>query len=105
MPSQPVRIMTRWALVAALAVGGCDDAQQPEAGTARPLLAAAVVSDPATSSASTGVVLRGAASGTVVYVSLPPGTLPGAESATIRNPRTGATLSVAMVNGGFDPVA
>lgn len=41
----------------------------------------------------------------LVYVSLPPGGIPGAISATIHDLRSGASVSVPVVNGGFDPVA
>jgi Big-like domain-containing protein/WD40 repeat protein len=39
----------------------------------------------------------------VAYISLPPGTFPAGVSATIRNRRTAVGLTVAMMNGGFDP--
>lgn len=100
----------RLALMAALAVAGCEGALPPEspapdASTPRPLLSAAVVSDPAAPAGPTASLPSGVASATVVYVSLPPGTIPGAERATVLNPRTGATAAVATVDGGFDPVA
>lgn len=41
----------------------------------------------------------------VVYVSLPPGTATGSDSTTIRNLATTQSLTVPMVDGGFDPVA
>jgi hypothetical protein len=41
----------------------------------------------------------------VVYVSLPPGAIPTGITATIRDLRTGDSVTVAVVNGGFDPVA
>jgi len=40
-----------------------------------------------------------------VYVSLPPGSVPGGELATIEHPRTGGLVTVPMAEGGFDPVA
>lgn len=40
----------------------------------------------------------------VVYVSLPTGTLPNGELATVRNTRTGNTAIVHVSDGGFDPV-
>jgi alpha-tubulin suppressor-like RCC1 family protein len=40
----------------------------------------------------------------VVYVSLPPGTLPNGELAKIQNARTGASALVHLTDGGFDPV-
>lgn len=43
--------------------------------------------------------------GPVAYVSLSPGTRPGGTVATIRVDRTGAVLSVVLIDGGLDPVA
>jgi Tol biopolymer transport system component/plastocyanin len=40
----------------------------------------------------------------VAYVSLPPGTAPEGVAATVRNERTGSSVMVAVVDGGFDPV-
>jgi hypothetical protein len=40
-----------------------------------------------------------------VYVSLPPGTAPGATSAAISNASTGTSVTLALVEGGLDPVA
>jgi hypothetical protein len=42
-------------------------------------------------------------SSTLVYVSLPPGSVSAGSSATIRNRRTGDLVEVSMVDGGFDP--
>jgi hypothetical protein len=92
-------------LAAATTLLGCQGPQEPERAAPRPGLAAAVVSNPVTVPLSTGLALSGSASGTVVYVSLPPGGVPGAEQVMIRNARTGALHTVAMVEGGFDPVA
>jgi hypothetical protein len=41
----------------------------------------------------------------VVYVSLPPGAVPGSDTATIRNLATRQLLTLPMANSGFDPVA
>lgn len=46
-----------------------------------------------------------AATAHVAYVSLPPGTLGDATSATVRNVGRNAQLTVAVMDGGFDPVA
>src|SRR3954470_13508192 len=46
----------------------------------------------------------GAATADVAYVSLPPGTLGEATSATVRNANTHAQSTVAVIDGGFDPV-
>ena len=55
--------------------------------------------------ASVAPVAPGTASPALVYVSLPPGSLPGGERATLRVVRTGSTALVPMHEGGFDPVA
>ena len=41
----------------------------------------------------------------VTYVSLPPNAIPGGTTASIRVPRTGATVTTGLIGGGFDPVA
>src|SRR3954465_1457526 len=70
-----------------------------------------VVSDPAVIVAAElggiGTVrsVVGAATADVTYVSLPPGTLGEATLATVRNPSTHAQSTVAVIDGGFDPVA
>jgi Big-like domain-containing protein len=48
---------------------------------------------------------QGSAAGSFAYVSLPPGAVPDAVTTTIRNRATGSTVTVPMVDGGFDPVA
>jgi alpha-tubulin suppressor-like RCC1 family protein len=53
-------------------------------------------------SSRVGTALLAAA---VTYVSLPPGAIPNGVTATIRNLRTGSTVTAAVVDGGFDPVA
>jgi len=68
------------------------------------VLASALVSDPVTGSpAAVGQSGAGPAP-TVVYVSLPPGTVPDGEFVTIRNKATGAQATVALSDGGWDPV-
>ena len=64
---------------------------------------ALLVSDPVTASAPDGRAALQAAA--VTYVSFPPGTIPGAVSATISNRRTEVALRVALVGGGLDPIA
>jgi hypothetical protein len=44
------------------------------------------------------------AADSLVYVSLPPGSIADGESATIQNLATGQLLTVQMADGGFDPV-
>ncbi len=40
----------------------------------------------------------------VVYLSLPPGAVPGGSSATLRNVTSGVSLTTTLISGGFDPV-
>ena len=57
-------------------------------------------------SAAAAHILLGPPSGaTVTYVSLPPGSIPNGSTATITVVRTGYTVVVNLVAGGFDPVA
>ena len=67
-----------------------------------------IVSNPSRNAAADGspsasISSAGAADGSA-YVSLPPGTVPGGNIATIQNRRTGATSTALLVVGGFDPV-
>jgi TolB protein len=69
-----------------------------------------VVSNPkAGSTTGNSMGMRGSlsvSSGTVAYVSAAPGTFSDAESGSIRNEtRSGASQSVQVIDGGFDPVA
>ena len=61
------------------------------------------VSDPAP--LTTGVGAASNAPESVAYVSLAPGTVPDAASASITNLRSGSEVIVPIVAGGFDPVA
>jgi hypothetical protein len=72
----------------------------------------ATLSDPAQASSSAFAGLLGAAqassspaAGDVVYVSLPPETVPGGVRIVIRNLETGFTRTEPLVDGGLDPVA
>lgn len=93
------------AMAAALTLSACGDSTGPED---RPLLTAAIVSNPTARPVNTTLGPGFATSGTVadelVYVSLPPGNVNGGFRATIRNPRSGAAVEVALLDGGFDPV-
>ncbi len=71
----------------------------------------AVVSDPFTyrlssSAGRAGVApaFSGARVDGVAFVSLPPGTVPDAETATVVNLRTQQTIVPTVVDGGFDPI-
>jgi alpha-tubulin suppressor-like RCC1 family protein len=90
-------------IVASLALA-CSDAEGPSQPPITP--AAFIVSnpvqplEPAVTGASTGATFEP----TVVYISLPPGAIPNGVTATIRNLRTGTSVTAQLVNGGFDPV-
>jgi hypothetical protein len=92
------------ALAALGAAAGCSDRPPTEPGrdlAGTPLLVSEPVAPPAG-----GALGRAApaAAAEAAYVSLPPGAVPGATTATIRNLATGASLTVPVVDGGFDPV-
>ena len=90
------------AIVLALVLGGCSDEPQDALGPDPSVPAAPIVSDPA--SFGDGASFRLAGAG-FVYVSLPPGTAPGGTSAAISNASIGTSLTLALVEGGLDPVA
>jgi hypothetical protein len=72
-------------------------------------LAGLVVSQPVGGSAGAGMSVRAFASvvtgGSVVYVSLVPGSVPTGVLATIRDQASGGSVTTPVVDGGFDPVA
>ncbi len=66
-----------------------------------------IVSDPILRPATTrrsGTLSAGVIGDSSAYVSLPPGTVPGGNIASIRNRRTGGTGTALLIAGGFDPV-
>lgn len=65
----------------------------------------AILSNAVQDAAAAGSGQAAATQAEVVFISLPPGTIPGSEVATIGNLRTGATLTIPMAEGGFDPVS
>lgn len=71
-------------------------------GSASPFLVSSPVPDPSPSAPGTRTARVSAA---VVYVSLAPGAIPNGVSATIQDLHTGSSVTAAVVNGGFDPVA
>ena len=115
------RIQRRGAISACLIlVGACTD-RAPTAPTPGPttptqsrLDSLVIVSAPIAQliSASDAIVTgatnarstTNVAAASAVYVSLPPGSVPSASKATIRNRRTGDAIEVSMVDGGFDPI-
>lgn len=91
--------------------GGCGDSTGPaddESGDG--FSSAVVVSDPqplSFSAAAAGADVAAAANGAeqlVVYVSFPPGTVPGGETARISNRSGGLSLEAPVADGGLDPV-
>ena len=102
----------RWAslarvcvVLAGLALGCSNDS--PTGPGPTPGSSLFVLSGPiaATSAASTPVMSGPPSGPLVTYVSLPPGAIPGGITASIRVPRTGATVTTELIGGGFDPVA
>jgi Tol biopolymer transport system component len=77
----------------------------PDADPVSPTASSALVSAPVEPASA----MRGESSvrtdGPRVFVSMPPGSEPGGTGVTIRVLRTDVSVSVPMVDGGFDPVA
>jgi len=75
-------------------------------GTAIP--AGIVVSNPRAASTTASISVSGAlavAAEAIAYLSAEPATFPNAVAGSVRNiSRSGASVSIAIVNGGFDPV-
>lgn len=103
------------ALVCVLAlplVGACgDDAHGPldtdDDGPATEFLSTLIVSNPVTSAEPIGAAALSSGSAIsdgTVYSSLPPGSFPDGERATIRARSGAAETTALMVAGGFDPV-
>ena len=97
----------------ALAVGGCDrdgsavGPGQPEGPERGPELNPSAVfpgliTDPAP--ASSAGALSGTGDADVVFLSIPPGVVADALSATITNYRTKRSITALVIEGGFDPV-
>src|SRR6266704_2984212 len=97
------------AVVFLASLEACQDGESPVGSVLETLSHTAhepVVSDPQRSIAASGpaTAARQGTASEVVYVSLPPGTVPTGGFATIRDARTGTDASAAMAEGGFDPV-
>jgi alpha-tubulin suppressor-like RCC1 family protein len=101
-------------------LAGCSEAGGRIAGPVEGPPLTTILSDPAPSPSSAVLAASGPHHGApnslaatpavgavseVAYVSLPPGTAPEGAAATVRNERTGSSMTVAVVDGGFDPVA
>jgi Tol biopolymer transport system component len=92
-------------MFAALAFLSCAEIDRPtnEDGPGA-LLAALIVSGPTLAATASAF---GSTEVSMTYISLPPGTLPLAVSVRVRNRTSGepATPPIAIVDGGFDPIA
>jgi alpha-tubulin suppressor-like RCC1 family protein len=92
--------------IALTCIAACSDGTGPRsAETSLGLIVSAPVRSPvgavgATVPAASSV----GAAATVVYVSLPPGSMPAGTQATITNQANGQSISTVVVDGGFDPV-
>lgn len=90
---------------AVLGVAGCRDIPGPDPqGPTSPAIVSDPISGVSASTAGAGFAAGRAQTGEVVYVSLPPDSIPGGEVALIGNPATGSVVITTMVDGGFDPV-
>jgi dipeptidyl aminopeptidase/acylaminoacyl peptidase len=85
----------------AVGLGGCTDGPGG-LGPLDNIAAVPIVSDPVSFGGGASLNLTGSG---FVYVSMPPGTVAGAASVTISNASTGTSLTMALVDGGLDPVA
>ena len=103
------RLVAASVLALAVSVGCSDDATAPD-DTRSSQTGPFIVSEPvAGSGAVAGLVdarsMSLSASAAAVYVSLPPGSVPGGTTAIVRTAATGASVEVPVADGGFDPVA
>ena len=98
----------RAGLILTIAAGACSDKDPsgPEPATASVPEGLGISNAVPVSTSSIGAPgLVRAAANSVAYVSAAPGTFPEGTSATVRNTTAGgATRSVELANGGFDPV-
>src|SRR5512135_2147511 len=104
----PLRLRPRGAgLLAAIVWWGaaCSDGNDPGHSGGLDPLAGLVVSPPVSHAVGASrALLSGSASGVTAYVSLLPGSVPSGLVATVRDPVTGASATIGIVDGGFDPV-
>jgi Big-like domain-containing protein len=85
-------------------IAGCQDTVDPPTQDDN-TPGMAIVSDPVSSTPPPGALARSAAlTVSVAYVSLLPGSFPRGVSTMLTNRRTAASLSIALVDGGLDPV-
>jgi hypothetical protein len=102
------RLVAASVLALAVSVGCSDDATAPADSV--PQTGPFIVSNPIAGSATAARLadtpsLLVSASAAAVYVSLPPGSVPGGTTAVVRNLVTGASVAAPVSDGGFDPVA
>ena len=97
---------TLGALAAGVWAAACQDGSGPGIGSPPPggkVLVSNVVEGPRPTSPRSGAGT--APTGPLVaYVSLPPDSVPGGTTAVVVNRRTGANVTTALRDGGFDPV-
>ncbi len=99
----PGRVFTVALLAVAASGSGCGEGVGPTDGVADTL----IVSDPVpvvAASALSASVLGGSANEELVFVSLPPGTVPDGQAATVHKIGVTNTVTASIVDGGFDPV-
>lgn len=105
-PAMALAVATLWA-------AACDDTRPPsDPDVSSPeeetrSLSGLIVSNPMASAtgSSAGLFLGGSSSSNdIVFISLPPGSVPNAERVFIRARETGSEATNVMVDGGFDPI-
>ena len=107
--SRPMRkrgyLVADFILAALMLIGGCRDRDPVGPGDPDPVVPGlAIISNPATPVAPT-TGPSAALMAPVVYVSMPSGTFASGIGVSIRNIRTGSTITAGMIAGGLDPVA
>lgn len=99
--------------VATLWVAACDDTRPPSEPDVSspeeeaPSLSSLIVSNPVETATgpTAGLFLsESSSSDDIVFISLPPGTVPNGERVFIRARETGAEATTVMADGGFDPI-
>jgi Big-like domain-containing protein len=99
------RALARLAVITgALAFAACRDGLQPRVESASLITVSDPVPDVPSLRQGSIQSSPGSAGTDAAYVSLPPGAIPGGTQATIRVSRTASSMTVAMRDGGFDPV-
>ncbi len=109
--NRPTRRLSTVTVATLALMASCVDSSGPSQQRRVNQLPSLIVSSPESQPAGASVSRspsRGANAAVVVataWVSLPPASVPGGQSATILNARSGDSITVALVDGGFDPVA